>query len=153
MFPSSSFVSPMPLAQADTQRDYHPREGEYHNDALQDLIYMTPRLEAAPVKLIIDNGPQFISKIFEHLSEILGITLVKTVVYRPQANRTKRVNCDLVQMIANYINDQHDTWDQFLRKFAYAIRAVVNKTMGKIPAALFLGRKLITPFKKLMVSD
>ncbi|GFV40076.1 uncharacterized protein TNCV_2915051 [Trichonephila clavipes] len=57
-------------------------------------------------------------------------------------------------MIANYVNDQHDTWDQFLREFAYAIRTAVNETTGKPPAELFLGRKLITPFQKLvMVSD
>ncbi|GFX09759.1 uncharacterized protein TNCV_653581 [Trichonephila clavipes] len=57
-------------------------------------------------------------------------------------------------MIANYVNEQHDTWDQFLREFAYAIRTAVNKTTGKTPAELFLGRKLITPFQKLvMVSD
>ncbi|GFT66988.1 hypothetical protein TNCV_1348331 [Trichonephila clavipes] len=49
----------------------------------------------APIKLIIDNGPQFISDILENLSERLGIRHVKTVVYRPQANRTKRVNRDL----------------------------------------------------------
>ncbi|GFU94550.1 uncharacterized protein TNCV_2645361 [Trichonephila clavipes] len=56
-------------------------------------------------------------------------------------------------MIANYVNEQHDTWDQFLREFAYAIRTAVNKTTGKTPAE-FLGRKLITPFQKLvMVSD
>ncbi|GFX77721.1 uncharacterized protein TNCV_1106381 [Trichonephila clavipes] len=56
-------------------------------------------------------------------------------------------------MIANYVNEQHDTWDQFLREFAYAIRTAVNET-GKSPAELFLGRKLITPFQKLvMVSD
>ncbi|GFU69089.1 uncharacterized protein TNCV_4458161 [Trichonephila clavipes] len=48
-------------------------------------------------------------------------------------------------MIANYVNEQHDTRDQFLREFAYAIRTA---------AELFLGRKLITPFQKLvMVSD
>ncbi|GFU78357.1 uncharacterized protein TNCV_529001 [Trichonephila clavipes] len=57
-------------------------------------------------------------------------------------------------MIANYVNEQHDTWDQFLREFAYAIRTAVNETTGKPPAKLFLGRKLITPFQKLvMVSD
>ncbi|GFU11491.1 uncharacterized protein TNCV_4742321 [Trichonephila clavipes] len=57
-------------------------------------------------------------------------------------------------MIANYVNEQHDTWDQFLRDFAYAIRTAVNETTGKTPAELFLGRKLITPFQKLvMVSD
>ncbi|GFT98913.1 retrovirus-related Pol polyprotein from transposon 412 [Trichonephila clavipes] len=108
----------------------------------------------APIKLISDDGPQFISDIFENLSERLGIRHVKTVVYRPEANRTERVNRDLVQMIANYVNEQHDTWDQFLREFAYAIRTAVNETTGKTPAELFLGRKLITPFQKLvMVSD
>ncbi|GFW90508.1 uncharacterized protein TNCV_2839551 [Trichonephila clavipes] len=57
-------------------------------------------------------------------------------------------------MIANYVNEQHDTWDQFLREFAYAIRTAVNETAVKTPAELFLGRKLITPFQKLvMVSD
>ncbi|GFW16367.1 retrovirus-related Pol polyprotein from transposon 412 [Trichonephila clavipes] len=108
----------------------------------------------APIKLISDNGPQFISDIFENLSERLGIRDVKTIVYRPQANRTERVNRDLVQMIANYVNEQHDTWDQFLRKFAYAIRTAVNETTGKTPAELFLSRKLITLFQKLVtVSD
>ncbi|GFT06373.1 retrovirus-related Pol polyprotein from transposon 412 [Trichonephila clavipes] len=108
----------------------------------------------APVKLISDNGPQFISDILQNLFERLGIRHVKTVVYRPQANRTERVNPDLVQMIANYVNEQHDTWDQFLREFAYAIHMAVNETTGKTPAELFLGRMLITPFQKLvMVSD
>ncbi|GFU87246.1 hypothetical protein TNCV_738231 [Trichonephila clavipes] len=55
-------------------------------------------------------------------------------VYRPQANRTERVNCDLVQMIANYVNEQHDTWDQFLRECAHTVRTAVNKTTGKTPA-------------------
>ncbi|GFT01411.1 retrovirus-related Pol polyprotein from transposon 297 [Trichonephila clavipes] len=83
-----------------------------------------------------------------------GIQHVKTVVYRPQSNRTERVNRDLVQMIASYVNDNHDTWDQFLREFTYAIRTAVKETTGKIPAELFLGRTLITPFQKLvMVSD
>ncbi|GFS63058.1 uncharacterized protein TNCV_3743151 [Trichonephila clavipes] len=54
-------------------------------------------------------------------------------------------------MIANYVNEQHDTWDQFLREFAYAIRTAVNETTGKTPAELFLGRKLITPFQKLVI--
>ncbi|GFV61349.1 hypothetical protein TNCV_445651 [Trichonephila clavipes] len=92
----------------------------------------------APIKLISDNGPQFISNIFENLSERLGIRHVKTVVYRSLANRTERVNRDLVQMIANLVNEQHDTWDQFLRGFAYAIRTAVNETTRKTPAEFFL---------------
>ncbi|GFU09201.1 retrovirus-related Pol polyprotein from transposon 297 [Trichonephila clavipes] len=109
-----------------------------------------------PVKLISVNGPQFISDIFEYLSDRSGIRHVKTVcvVYRTHANRTDRVNRDLVQMIANNVNDQHDTRDQSLREFAYALRTAMNETTGKTPAELFLGRKLITRFQKLvMVSD
>ncbi|GFV32444.1 uncharacterized protein TNCV_1677301 [Trichonephila clavipes] len=57
-------------------------------------------------------------------------------------------------MITSYVNDNREIWDQFLREFAYALRMAVNETTGKTPAELFLGRKLITPFKKLvMVSD
>ncbi|GFU76366.1 retrovirus-related Pol polyprotein from transposon 17.6 [Trichonephila clavipes] len=104
--------------------------------------------------MISDNGPQFISDIFEHLSNRLGIRHVNTVVYRHQANRTERVNHDLVQIIANYVNDQHDTLDQFLCDFAYTIGKAVNETTVKTPTELFLGRKLIPPFQKLvMVSD
>ncbi|GFY17280.1 uncharacterized protein TNCV_1090541 [Trichonephila clavipes] len=55
---------------------------------------------------------------------------------------------------SNYLNNHHDTWDQFLREFAYAIRTAVNETTGKNPSELFLGQKLITLLQKLvMVSD
>ncbi|GFU55311.1 retrovirus-related Pol polyprotein from transposon 412 [Trichonephila clavipes] len=40
----------------------------------------------APISLISDNGPQFISEFFEHLSHRLDIKHIKTVTYRPQAN-------------------------------------------------------------------
>ncbi|GFX39005.1 hypothetical protein TNCV_5055461 [Trichonephila clavipes] len=50
---------------------------------------------------------------------------------RPEANRTaNRVNRDLVQMIANYVYEEHDTWDQFLREFADAICTAVKETTG-----------------------
>ncbi|GFY22253.1 uncharacterized protein TNCV_3298961 [Trichonephila clavipes] len=64
------------------------------------------------------------------------------------------MNCDLLHIIANYINDNHETWERFLREFAYALRTEMNETKGKTPAELFLGRNLTTPFQKLvMVSD
>ncbi|GFS93343.1 retrovirus-related Pol polyprotein from transposon 17.6 [Trichonephila clavipes] len=104
--------------------------------------------------MIRDNCPKFVSEVFEHLSNRLGINHVKTVVYRPQSNRTERINRDLLQMIASFVNDNHETWDQFLREFAYILKTAVHESTGKTPAELFLGRKLITPFQKLvMVTD
>ncbi|GFT62657.1 retrovirus-related Pol polyprotein from transposon 297 [Trichonephila clavipes] len=94
-----------------------------------------------------DNGPQFISDVFEHLSHRLDI---KTVKYWPQANLTERVNRTLVQVIACFVEENHDNWDRFLHELSFALRAAVNEFTGKTPAELFLGRKIIMPFRKLV---
>ncbi|GFS61012.1 uncharacterized protein TNCV_4955451 [Trichonephila clavipes] len=72
------------------------------------------------------------------------------VTYRPQANLTERVNRILVQIISCFVEENHDNWDRFLHEFSFALRTAVNETTGKTPAELFLGRKIITPFRKLI---
>ncbi|GFU34471.1 transposon Tf2-9 polyprotein [Trichonephila clavipes] len=85
----------------------------------------------APISLISDNGPQFISDVFEYLSHRLDIKRMKTVTYRPQANLTERVNRNLVQMIASFVEENHENWDQFLHEFAFALRAAGRKQVAK----------------------
>ncbi|GFW10260.1 uncharacterized protein TNCV_4812281 [Trichonephila clavipes] len=75
---------------------------------------------------------------------------MKTVTYRPQANLTERVNSNLVQMIACFVEENHENWDRFLHEFAFVLRTSVNETINKTAAELFLGRKIITPFSKLI---
>ncbi|GFV50660.1 retrovirus-related Pol polyprotein from transposon 17.6 [Trichonephila clavipes] len=75
---------------------------------------------------------------------------MKTVTYRPQTNLTERVNRNLVQMIACFVKENHENWDRFLHEFAFALRTSANETINKTPAELFLGRKIITPFSKLI---
>ncbi|GFW01722.1 retrovirus-related Pol polyprotein from transposon 412 [Trichonephila clavipes] len=104
----------------------------------------------APISLISDNGPQFISEVFEHLSHRLDIKHMKTVTYRPQANLTERVNRNLFRIIACFVKENHENWDRFLHEFAFALRTSVNETTNKTPAKLILGRKIITPFSKLI---
>ncbi|GFW10121.1 uncharacterized protein TNCV_2569051 [Trichonephila clavipes] len=103
----------------------------------------------AHISLISDNGPQFISNVLEHLSHRLDIKHIKTVTYRPQVNLTERVNRTLVQMIACFVEENHN-WDRFLHVFSFALRTAVNETTDKTPAELFSGRKIITPFRKLV---
>ncbi|GFY18215.1 hypothetical protein TNCV_2046211 [Trichonephila clavipes] len=54
-------------------------------------------------------------------------------------------------MIASFVNDKHETWDQFLREFAYALRTWFMRPRGKPQQSYFFGRKLITPFDKLVM--
>ncbi|GFX15006.1 uncharacterized protein TNCV_4897741 [Trichonephila clavipes] len=77
-----------------------------------------------------DNCPQFISDVFERLSHRLDIKHIKTVTYRPQSNLTERVNRTLVQMIACFVEENHDNWDQFLHEFSFALRSAINGTTG-----------------------
>ncbi|GFY33354.1 uncharacterized protein TNCV_1898061 [Trichonephila clavipes] len=51
---------------------------------------------------------------------------------------------------ATICEKNHENWDQFLHEFAFALRTAVNETTNKTPAELFLGRKIITPFSKLI---
>ncbi|GFV95499.1 hypothetical protein TNCV_4575011 [Trichonephila clavipes] len=71
----------------------------------------------------------------------------------PQSNRTERVNRELLQIIASFINDNHETWDQFLHEFIYVLPTAFHQTTGNTPAVIF-GQKAYHPFQKLvMVSD
>ncbi|GFW62263.1 retrovirus-related Pol polyprotein from transposon 297 [Trichonephila clavipes] len=79
----------------------------------------------------------------------LDIKHIKTVTYWPQANLSERVNRTLVQMIACFVEENPDIWDRFLHEFSFALRTAVNETTRKTPAELFLGQKIITPFRKL----
>ncbi|GFV49950.1 retrovirus-related Pol polyprotein from transposon 412 [Trichonephila clavipes] len=83
----------------------------------------------APISLISDKGPQFISDVFEHLSHRLDIKHMKTVTYRLQAYLTERANRNLVQMIASFVEENHENWDQFLYECAFALcTALINVT-------------------------
>ncbi|GFW50946.1 retrovirus-related Pol polyprotein from transposon 297 [Trichonephila clavipes] len=113
--------------------------------------YACDHLDAANRTLMQNTAVmRFISHLFEHLSHRLDVKHMKTVTYRPQANLTERVNRNLVQMIASFVEENHENWDQFLHEFAFALRTAVNETTNKTPAELFLGRKIITPFSKLI---
>ncbi|GFY05192.1 hypothetical protein TNCV_2206381 [Trichonephila clavipes] len=55
---------------------------------INGLLFTRTRY-GAPISLISDNGPQFISDVFEHLSHRLDIKHMKTVrVYRPRQSDT-----------------------------------------------------------------
>ncbi|GFW30761.1 uncharacterized protein TNCV_4088811 [Trichonephila clavipes] len=75
---------------------------------------------------------------------------MKTATYRTQANLTERVNRNLVQMIACFVKENHENKDRFLHEFAFTLRTSVTETINKTPAELFLGRKIITRFSRLI---
>ncbi|GFX90366.1 uncharacterized protein TNCV_3849411 [Trichonephila clavipes] len=48
------------------------------------------------------------------------------------------------------LEENNDNWGRFLHEFSFELRTAVNEATRKTPAELFLGRKIITHFRKLI---
>ncbi|KAL0151249.1 hypothetical protein M9458_053440 [Cirrhinus mrigala] len=53
-------------------------------------------------------------------------------------------------MIAAYVGRQHQTWDQWLPEFHYAINTAQQESTGKTPAEIMLGRQVLGPLERLI---
>ena len=103
-----------------------------------------------PKYLVSDRGPQFTSQLLAHLCQTWGSVQKLTTSYHPQTNLTERVNRTLKTMIASYVGDHHQNWDQWLPELRFAINTAQQETTGKTPAELTLGRQLKGPLERLI---
>ncbi|CAF2018202.1 unnamed protein product [Rotaria magnacalcarata] len=102
-----------------------------------------------PTYILFDNGPQFVSEMFNAICAQLGISRKFTSNYHPQTNMTERVNRTLKAQIAIYTRRHPHLWVQHLQKLAFAIRTSVNETTGDTPAFLNFGRDPMLPIDLL----
>ena len=98
-----------------------------------------------PRYIVSDNGPQFVSNIFEDFCKTLHIGQNLTANYHPQSNMTERVNRTLKPLIAIYAQQQPHAWDKEIQKLAFAIRTAINETTGETPAFMMFGRNPRSP--------
>jgi hypothetical protein len=98
-----------------------------------------------PKAVLSDNGPQFISKVWETFWEKLGTKTKHTTPYHPQTNLTERVNRVLVSMLRTY-TDEHKNWDARLSALQFAINSAVSESTGVAPCNVVFGRKLEFPW-------
>lgn len=54
-------------------------------------------------------------------------------------------------MIASYVGQYHQTWDQWLPELRFAINTAHQETTGRAPAELMLGRQLHGPLERLIL--
>ena len=93
-----------------------------------------------PRYILSDNGPQFVSDLFQNFCDTLGIEQKFTANYHPQSNMTERVNRTLKPLIAIYAQNQSNSWDKEIHKLAFALRTAVNESTGETPAFMMFGR-------------
>ncbi|CAF1050235.1 unnamed protein product [Didymodactylos carnosus] len=98
-----------------------------------------------PVKIVSDNGAQFVADVFRETLKIMGIRHRTTALYHPQSNLSERVNRTLKLMLAIFAEHDKESWDIRLPQLALAIRAAINESTGHSPAFLMYGRELKLP--------
>ncbi|CAH2009085.1 unnamed protein product [Acanthoscelides obtectus] len=95
------------------------------------LIFGVPQI------IVVDNGPQFISKEFKALADSYKVQKIwYSARYTPQVNPTERVNRTIVTAIRSYIKDSHKTWDESIHQIAQAIRLAKHEVTGYSPSFL-----------------
>lgn len=104
----------------------------------------------APKSILSDNGSNFKSRIMQNLCNSWGINHKFISPYHPQANITERINRNIRAILATYIGQKHNKWDEFLPAVALALRTAVSDTTGYSPSLLTFGREIRLPLDRAL---
>lgn len=100
------------------------------------LLFGVPRV------LICDNGPQYRCREFRKLAETYKCQIKYNAVYHPRANPTERVNRTLKTMLAMYVSDNHQNWDENIHKIGCALRTSTHEVTKLTPYFINFGRNM-----------
>ncbi|UYV79967.1 K02A2.6-like [Cordylochernes scorpioides] len=99
----------------------------------------------APKTVISDRGSCFLSKLFKEVLKICNTLHKKTTSYHPQTNgQTERMTRTLADMMAMYIDERHQNWDEILPFVTFAYNSSIQDTTGYSPYFLIHGREPLT---------
>lgn len=101
------------------------------------LIFGVPQIVS------VDNGRQFISKMFKDLMKKYSVQKIwYNANFHPQINHTERVNKSIVTAIRSYCHEDHKSWDEALPQIAQAIRLSQHEVTESPPSFLVFGRNV-----------
>ena len=112
-------------------------------DALMDI--WLPRY-GFPLFLHSDQGKEFDNAMIHKLSELLGTVKTKTTPYHPRSDGlVERFNRTLLAMLAMFVSQEHDNWDDLLPFMMLAYNTTVHTTTGFTPYRLVFGEECNLP--------
>ncbi|GJU80734.1 reverse transcriptase domain-containing protein [Tanacetum coccineum] len=99
-----------------------------------------------PATIITDNGTQLINDPFKSWAEGLGIKLLSTSVYHPQANGAmERANQSTMQGIKTRLYQEVGAWVEELPNVLWAHRTTPKMSNGETPFCLAYGTETVIP--------
>ena len=95
----------------------------------------------SPEVFLSDNGTEFKNRAGEDFLKERGVHNTNTPTYHPQANPVERANRTLKTMVASYLKEPHNTWDEKLPELLFAMNTAVHSSTRISPAMLLYGRQ------------
>ena len=99
-----------------------------------------------PLFLHSDQGKEFDNVMIHRLSELLGTVKTKTTPYHPRSDGlVERFNRTLLAMLAMFVSQEHDNWDDLLPFMMLAYNTTVHTSTGYTPYRLVFGDECNLP--------
>jgi hypothetical protein len=109
-------------------------------DVLLKTVFKHHRL---PDKIILDRGPQFISKVLKEIYKKMDIQAALSTAYHPQTDgQTEWVNQDLETYIRLFCNKRQNDWSKWLHLAEFVYNNRVHLTIKTTP---FFANNLTNP--------
>lgn len=104
-------------------------------------------------ELVNDGAPELGGKVLDELAALLQMKQVTPVPYRPRLlGLVERFHKIWKDMVAMYVAEQQNDWDQWLPCAVYAYNGARHGTTGFSPNELMMGRRLRAPNELLRAS-
>ena len=117
----------------------------------EELCTVFTRL-GLPSEILSDQGSNFLSDLMTQVTEILGITRLKTSPYHPQTNgMLERFHLTLKSMVRKTADDKRE-WDTCLPYVCFAFRDAIHSSTGFTPFQLLFGRDVRGPLSLIYES-
>lgn len=105
-----------------------------------------------PRVLLSDRGSNFLSAIVTSLCDLLKVTRAATTAYHPQTNgRIERFWGTLKSMLAMYVSEDRDNWDEVLGIVTYAYNSSPRTSTGFSPCELLFGISPRLPIDQMLI--
>ncbi|GMF47516.1 unnamed protein product [Phytophthora fragariaefolia] len=106
-----------------------------------------------PRELVMDGSPELNGEVVKKLVQTLQARQATPVPYRPMLlGLVERFHKVWKDMVAMYVDEHQDDWDQWVPCAAYAHNGARHGTTGYTPNELMMGRRLRTPNELLRAS-
>ncbi|OMH80608.1 Gag-Pol polyprotein [Zancudomyces culisetae] len=99
-----------------------------------------------PKILITDRGTHLSNEACARFNEFLGIEQKPVTAYRPSSNgQVERSIQTLKQLLIKQTISRPENWDAYIWRTLLTMRTTIHKSLGRSPAEVVYGLKLLTP--------